>query len=528
MILDGVSRRASVPARAIPEPIDFCPFSPGMEKVLAVGAATTRLHALKAVPEEAVPPQASQPTSGNAMCPVLCLEMVDFSRRPVADQLVLRERFNGRLARALEQVPLLDRMVLETVEGVAITFLGGPEAALHVALRFAHSLQPVSGSSDPLQVRACINLGHVRLTRDGSGHPLVLGDGINVAQRLLGFAAPGQFLASRAYHEALCQRFPAHKGLFLYQGSRTDTHVREHEVYELDAQAMPPGEVPPPASVQAPRTPAPPSSARLRSSSRRRLAVAGAAISAALLFAAVLDRVLPDRSEHAGGTSDRAVAQPTPLERPLVLRQKTLLPTPAAVRPENSAAGEAPDANLMAEAAAQSHAHAKPEPAASPVTQPPGAHRTPPRASGAPRAAPQAGPSARADDRPRRAASPTPPAQAPAAVSTTTPGPVVAQPGPVGQQAANDAWRMLPTPSLPAPASPKETPTALVLLAVSPWGEVFVDGRSMGVSPPLTELELPQGKHRIVVRNSDFKPYDEEIELGSNQTMRIKHKFVRR
>lgn len=104
----------------------------------------------------------------------------------------------------------------------------------------------------------------------------------------------------------------------------------------------------------------------------------------------------------------------------------------------------------------------------------------------------------------------------------------MAQPGPVGQQAANDAWRMLPTPSLPAPASPKETPTALVLLAVSPWGEVFVDGRSMGVSPPLTELELPQGKHRIVVRNSDFKPYDEEIELGSNQTMRIKHKFVRR
>ena len=500
-----------------------------MEKVLAVGAATTRLHALKAVPDEAVPPQASQPTSGNAMCPVLCLEMVDFSRRPVADQLVLRERFNGRLARALEQVPLLDRMVLETVEGVAITFLGGPEAALHVAVRFAHSLQPVSGSSDPLQVRAGLNLGPVRLTRDTSGHPLVLGDGINVAQRLLGFAAPGQFLASRAYHEALCQRFPAHKGLFLYQGSRTDTHVREHEVYELDAQAMPPGEVlPPPASPQAPRTPAAPTSARVRSSSRRRLAVAGAAISAALLFAAVLDRVLPDRSEHAGGTPDRAVAQRAPLERPLVLRQKTLLPTPVAVRPENPAAGEAPDGNLVAETAAQSHARANPEPAAIPVTQPPGAHRTPPRASGAPRAAPKAGPSARTDDRPRRAAAPIPPEQAPAAVSTASPGPVVAQPGPVGQQAADAAAKMLPIPSLPAPASPKKTPTALVLFAVSPWGEVFVDGRSMGVSPPLRELELPQGKHRIVVRNSDFKPYDEEIELGSNQTMRIKHKFVRR
>jgi serine/threonine-protein kinase len=79
----------------------------------------------------------------------------------------------------------------------------------------------------------------------------------------------------------------------------------------------------------------------------------------------------------------------------------------------------------------------------------------------------------------------------------------------------------------PPPPAAKKGPTALVLLAISPWGEVFVDGKSMGVSPPLTELELPQGKHRIVVRNSEFKPFDEEIDLGSNQTLRIKHKFAR-
>ena len=118
--LDGTS----VPPRAIPEPIDFCPFSPGMEKVLAVGAATTRLHALKAVPEQAVPPQASQPTSGNAMCPVLCLEMVDFSRRPVADQLVLRERFNGRLARALERRRRGARHAVATRRDTLVNTLG--------------------------------------------------------------------------------------------------------------------------------------------------------------------------------------------------------------------------------------------------------------------------------------------------------------------------------------------------------------------------------------------------------------------
>jgi hypothetical protein len=32
-------------------------------------------------------------------------------------------------------------------------------------------------------------------------------------------------------------------------------------------------------------------------------------------------------------------------------------------------------------------------------------------------------------------------------------------------------------------------PTALVMFAISPWGEIFLDGKSAGVSPPLAELE---------------------------------------
>ena len=67
-----------------------------------------------------------------------------------------------------------------------------------------------------------------------------------------------------------------------------------------------------------------------------------------------------------------------------------------------------------------------------------------------------------------------------------------------------------------------------MVLAISPWGEVYVNGKTMGVSPPLTELELPRGKHRIVVRNGSFKPFEEDFELGSNETVRIKHKFTQR
>ena len=81
-------------------------------------------------------------------------------------------------------------------------------------------------------------------------------------------------------------------------------------------------------------------------------------------------------------------------------------------------------------------------------------------------------------------------------------------------------------PPVPAPARPDPVPTALIQLAISPWGEVFVNGKSAGVSPPMTELELAPGKYRIEVRNGAFKPYQEEVELGSNQTIRIKHKFT--
>ena len=91
---------------------------------------------------------------------------------------------------------------------------------------------------------------------------------------------------------------------------------------------------------------------------------------------------------------------------------------------------------------------------------------------------------------------------------------------------------LAPIVPAPAPSSPFQIqkpvsgPTAVVLLAISPWGEVFVDGKLAGISPPMSELELTVGKHRIEVRNSSFKPYQEDVELGSNQTTRIKHKFA--
>ena len=78
-----------------------------------------------------------------------------------------------------------------------------------------------------------INLGPVRLVRDINGQPNIVGDGINVAQRVMGFADSGQVLVSRSYYDAVSRLSHQYAEMFHYQGSRTDKHVREHEIYAI-------------------------------------------------------------------------------------------------------------------------------------------------------------------------------------------------------------------------------------------------------------------------------------------------------
>lgn len=65
-----------------------------------------------------------------------------------------------------------------------------------------------------------------------------------------------------------------------------------------------------------------------------------------------------------------------------------------------------------------------------------------------------------------------------------------------------------------------------VLLAIAPWGEVLVDGRPVGVSPPLTELELDTGSHYLEVRNGASAPLLRRIDVQGNETLKIRHRFA--
>ena len=168
------------------------------------------------------------------MCSVLFLDIVEYSKRSVSGQISLKDRFNSYLSAAISSVPMDDRIILDTGDGAAINFLGDVEDALKAALSLRESILNEGPNQDPpLLVRAGINLGPVRLVRDINGQPNIVGDGINVAQRIMGFAEADQILVSRSYFDAVSRLSPQYTGMFSYQGSRTDKHVREHEGYAI-------------------------------------------------------------------------------------------------------------------------------------------------------------------------------------------------------------------------------------------------------------------------------------------------------
>jgi hypothetical protein len=60
---------------------------------------------------------------------VLFIDIVGYSRKGVGEQVRLKQAFNELLTSALEAVAPHERVVLDTGDGAAITFLGDPEGA---------------------------------------------------------------------------------------------------------------------------------------------------------------------------------------------------------------------------------------------------------------------------------------------------------------------------------------------------------------------------------------------------------------
>jgi hypothetical protein len=74
------------------------------------------------------------------------------------------------------------------------------------------------------------------------------------------------------------------------------------------------------------------------------------------------------------------------------------------------------------------------------------------------------------------------------------------------------------------PAAPTVIPATLVF-NVSPWGEIFVNGRSQGVTPPKKFIKLDPGKYKIEVRNTTFPAHVESLDLKARDEITVRHKF---
>jgi class 3 adenylate cyclase len=159
------------------------------------------------------------------VCSVLFIDIVGYSKKGVGDQVRVKRSFNEVLTNALEQVAPRDRVVVDTGDGAAVTFLGDPEGALFVALAVLDVAE--------LPVRMGINLGPVSLMKDINGLDNVIGDGINVAERVMSFADQGQVLVSRSFFEVVSRLSTDYAQLFRHEKSRTDKHDRAHDLYAV-------------------------------------------------------------------------------------------------------------------------------------------------------------------------------------------------------------------------------------------------------------------------------------------------------
>jgi PEGA domain len=66
---------------------------------------------------------------------------------------------------------------------------------------------------------------------------------------------------------------------------------------------------------------------------------------------------------------------------------------------------------------------------------------------------------------------------------------------------------------------------AVVSLAITPGGEILVDGRVQGMTPPLKTLELAPGRHEIVVRTGAHPPLATRVDLAPGERFTLRHDF---
>src|SRR5262245_58630098 len=103
------------------------------------------------------PPAPYGSENRTVICTVVFIDLVDYSRQPVARQAGWKRYLNEAIGRSLAHVAESDRLALDTGDGAALCFFGDPEDALFAAANLRQAVQTDPGPG--AQIRIGINLG---------------------------------------------------------------------------------------------------------------------------------------------------------------------------------------------------------------------------------------------------------------------------------------------------------------------------------------------------------------------------------
>lgn len=168
------------------------------------------------------------------ICSVLFTDIVSYTKFDVEEQMEIRSHFYDLVDQELSNYNSDDFITLDAGDGMAICYLGDPEDLLLMALSLRDEFIKITEQEHIIdyKVRLGINLGPVKIA-ELQGEKRVIGDAINVANRIMGFAGPNELYVSRSYYEVVSHVSKEYFNMFDFIGTREDKHVRKHHVYAV-------------------------------------------------------------------------------------------------------------------------------------------------------------------------------------------------------------------------------------------------------------------------------------------------------
>lgn len=245
---------------------------------------------------------------------VVLLRLIDYAKRPVAEQARLNAQLDTVLAMLLPDMPAQTRIVLSGNGSAAVAVLNNPLAALTFAER------ALRANASGLDLCIGIDHGPVEMVSSDSDEMLA-GDGVATASVIAAFSTNNPLLASQNFRTALAQMSPGAEHRLAPKATFSDAGLRTYNVFCLDPLA--PGR------------------------RRRRLVMTGAGLSVLLLLSATAVRyTLPNRPQPLAAYFSSPVVVPPIVPAVIPTAAPAVVPPVVPERPKKARPKREPYGNF--------------------------------------------------------------------------------------------------------------------------------------------------------------------------------------